>query len=149
MRKHWLAWATILLIGSGSAWAAESAPEPETPPTPLTLDYTALENDGRPGAWIPAPDVKKLNLWQIELRECRDIAPLRAREDALQGDLDGLSAERQALAQTRLELEKERTALAREEAELERQRARRAERRGFVSRVLGFVGLAAGAFLAR
>ena len=129
MKRHWPAWATILLIGIGSAWASDPAPEAPAEPLPaLTLDFTPLQHDGLDGAWIPAPELPKLNLWQIELRECRDIATLQAQREALQAELDALRREGQALAQKRLEVEIERTALAREEAELERKRADRAER---------------------
>ena len=146
------AWATILLIGIGSAWASDPAPAAEEPPEAppaLTLEAVPLEHDGLDGAWIPAAELEKLNLWQIELREGRDLQALEARREALQAKLDKIRTEGQTLAQERLEIEKERTALAREEAELERERAKKAERRGLVSRVLGFAGLVAGAFLAR
>lgn len=151
MKRHWLVWATTLLTGLGSAWATDPAPavEPEEAPAPLTLEYEPLTHDGQPGAWIPFAEVKKLNLWQIELREGREIRALEGRREALQAELDEIRGEGQALAQKRLELEIERTKLAQEEAELERQRANRAERRGWFSRVLGFVGLAAGVLVAR
>jgi len=148
MSRHWLAWAAILLIGTSAAWAADPTPLAPEPETPLFLNYTALSHDGRPGAWIPAEEVGKLNKWQIELRECRDLALLRAREAEIRAELDVLHTERLELWEKRLEIEIERRAIAEEEAELERKRANRAERIGIFYRVAGFLALVGAAFLA-